>query len=97
MRVIYMEPGATYKILDIENKLSVLQQYVEGYIEICYLSADCCVICDEDGKCKELPMTFSYGHPYPVEFVGPLLIAGWNGVDFTDVPDHFIDICCSDT
>lgn len=90
-----MEPGSTPKVLDIENKLSVLQHYVGGYIETCYLSADCCVICDEDGKCKELPVTFTYGDSYPVEFVGPLLISGWNGVDFTDIPEPFINIFCS--
>lgn len=94
MNVIYMKPGADSKVLNIENKLSVLQHYVEGYIESCPIAPDCCVICDEDGRCKELPATWSCSvNGHHIDFVGPLLIAGWNGVDFTDVPETFIRLC----
>lgn len=85
MKVIYIEPGKFPVKRDIENKLEALQAAVGGYIETVMLTPDCVVICDEDGRIK--------GKEYNceicgIDFVGPVVVAGVDGEEFTDVPSR---------
>ena len=68
----------------IKNELEDLQKFVGGYIEVVptYFT-NVVVICDEEGRLKGKPYCcFISG----LEFVGPVLLAGVNNGEFTDVP-----------
>lgn len=87
MRVIKKEPGRRAQVVEIENDLKPLQEAVGGWIETYTLPNGLCVICDEEGLLKRLPYnTFFAGN----HFVGPILIVGVDGEDFTDVPDKYV-------
>ena len=83
MRAVAKKPGEHAEIIDIDNDLKALQEYVGGYIETFTFSTKACVICNEEGRIISLPynMTFA-GH----RFCGPILIVGVKGEEFTDCP-----------
>ena len=47
------------------------------------LATDACVICNEEGRCKDLEHNCKY---CGVDFVGTILILGIDGDKFTDCP-----------
>ncbi len=70
-------PYITY----ITNSLSAMQAAVGGYIEAVTLSADCVIICDEEGRLKGLP-----NNPSAVPgIVGDAFYVGYEGDEFTDL------------
>lgn len=83
MQVIYKAPGAPAEVRDIPNELSALQEAVGGYIETVSFAQDAVVICNEEGRLMGLPHNMRF---VGVDFVGPILIAGVDGEEFTDVP-----------
>ena len=78
------KPGEICEEIEIENTLEALQREVGGYIEIFPLSADCCVICNEEGKLQGLPYTCRIRGE---EFVGTILVVGIDGEEFCDAPE----------
>lgn len=83
MRVVAKKPGEPAEIIDIDNDLKALQEYVGGYIETFTFSTDACVICNEEGRILDLPYNVTFlGH----RFCGPILIVGVKGDEFTDCP-----------
>ena len=83
MKVIYKAPGCKPEIRDIPNTLEELQASVGGYIETYTFATDCCVICNEEGRLLGLPYNLSF---LGVDWVGPILIVGIDGEEFTDIP-----------
>lgn len=73
---------------EIENTLPALQQVVGGYIETVTLAADCCIICNEEGRLEGLPYNLTF---CGVSFVGPILVVGVDGDEFTGLDDRQID------
>lgn len=67
----------------IPNKLGVLQQLVGGYIESVTIAEDACIICNEEGYILGMPHNCEY---CGINFVGPILIVGVDGDEFTDAP-----------
>lgn len=91
MKAICKKPGEPAEVVDIENSLEALQEAVGGYLESFTFAADACVLCDEEGRWKGYPHnTVICG----VEFVGPILIVGVAGEDFTDLkaPERVLDM-----
>ena len=82
MHVIYKAPGCPPEPRDIPNTLEELQEAVGGYIETVTFATDACVICNEEGRLMGLPYNCEF---LGVGFVGPILIVGVNGEEFTDV------------
>lgn len=85
MRVLKKKPGQPWEAAEVENKLEALQAAVGGHLESVTLWADACVLCDEEGRYK------GYAHNTTVcgvEFVGPILIVGISGEDFTDLTEQ---------
>ena len=83
MRVVAKIPGEPAEIIEIDNDLKALQEYVGGYIETFTFSSDAVVICNEEGRILDLPYNVTFlGH----RFCGPILIVGIKGDDFTDCP-----------
>lgn len=82
MKAILKNPGERPKLIDIDNTLEALQDTVGGYIETITFASDACIICDEDGRHKGLPFNCKLCGQ---TFVGPVLIVGVDGDEFTDL------------
>ena len=83
MRAVAKQPGEPAEIIEIDNDLKALQEYVGGYIETFTISHNVTVICNEEGRILDLPYNVTFlGH----RFCGPILIVGVKGEEFTDCP-----------
>lgn len=84
MRILIKNPSDDgFRQIVVPNDLHVLQQLVDGYIETVTLATDACVICNEEGRLKDLEHNCKY---CGVDFVGTILIVGIDGDEFTDCP-----------
>ena len=84
MKIIYKAPGLPAEICDVPNTLEALQELVGGYIETVTVAADAAIICNEEGRLIGLePNCTLLG----VHFVGPIVVAGVAGEEFTDLPE----------
>ena len=82
MREIYKAPGCAPEPRDIPNTLEDLQATVGGYIETVTIASDAVIICNEEGRLHGLPHNCRV---FGVDFVGPILIAGVDEDEFTDL------------
>ena len=83
MTAIYKTPGEKPEVIDIPNTLEALQDKVGGHIECLPISTDACLICNEEGLLLGLPYNGVFlGRP----IVGPVLVVGVQGEEFTDIP-----------
>lgn len=82
MHVIYKAPGCRPEPRDIPNTLEELQATVGGYIETVALATDTAIICNEEGRLLGLPYNCRF---FGVDFVGPILVVGVDGDEFTDL------------
>lgn len=67
----------------IPNNLRVMQQLVDGPIEAVTIASDAVVICNEEGRLQGMEPNCNY---MGIDFVGPILIVGVDGEEFTDSP-----------
>ena len=82
MKVIYKAPGCAPEPRDIPNTLEELQAAVGGYIETVTFATDLAVICNEEGRVRGMAHNMKL---LGVDFVGPILIVGVAGDEFTDL------------
>ena len=82
MRAIYKKPGRAPEIVEIENALSTLQKLVGGYIEVFPMAPNADIICNEEGKLRDLPYNITRLGEH---FVGPILVVGVSGEEFCDL------------
>lgn len=89
IKAIIKAPGERYKAVRIVNELETFQTLVGGWIETVTLNNICgrplCVICNEEGRLMSMAPSAHIGG---VEFVGPVVVVGVDGDEFTDVPDY---------
>lgn len=85
MRVMSKEPGKGWKVAEIENTLEALQQGVGGKLEVVTLASDACILCNEEGRLLGMPYNTTI---CGASFVGPLLIVGTAGEDFSDLTER---------
>ena len=52
------------------------------------LAADCCIICNEEGRLEGLPYNLTF---CGVSFVGPILVVGIDGDEFSSLDKQQID------
>ena len=84
IRALIKEPGKVGRIEEIPNTLEDLQKLVGGYIETFTFASDAVVICNEEGRLKNLPYNCDF---CGVSFVGTIIFAGVDGEEFSDAPD----------
>lgn len=73
MKVLIVKPGKLPELKEIDNTLETLQEIVDGYIECIYPWKDTIVICNEEGKIRNLrPNRFIKGDI----IVGTFIIVG---------------------
>ena len=83
MKILKKEPGKGYYAKEIPNTLEAMQAEVGGYIETVTVDRTCCIVCDDEGRIKELPYNTTLGG---IEFYGPIFIVGTKNDGFCDVP-----------
>ena len=84
--VLIKEPGKKPRHVNIENSLQNLQKTVGGYIETVTLATDLVVICNEEGRLMGLPHCCRI---CGVDFVGPVVLCGVKGEEFSDLPGEW--------
>ena len=82
MKVVIKDPGQKPVVQDIENKLEVLQELVGGYIQMVYIDESTAMLCNEEGKRKELFPNFVMGNSV---IVGTVIFVGTDDEEFTDI------------
>lgn len=83
LKVIVKRPEDEYgHMIMIENTLETFQKLVNGHIEV-FSYKNVLVVCNEEGKLRGLEMNLILGREL---LVGNLVICGWNGEEFTDIP-----------
>lgn len=88
MRVIRKDPGEKPFIVEIPNTLAALQDAVGGYIEAVTFCEDVSIICNEEGRLLGLPHNCNF---LAAEFVGPILLVGVSGDEFSDLSDAAVE------
>ena len=68
----------------IENSLENLQGIVNGYIEAIPIRDDTVIICNSDGKIRD--MLFNFRLPWDDYIAGTAMVCGVSGDEFADVP-----------
>ena len=81
-------PGEIPHHVNISNSLEALQKNVEGYIETVTLAEDLVIICNEEGKIRDLPYNCTICGE---DLVGTILMVGVvtnedGEQDFADLP-----------
>ena len=82
--VLIKEPGKKPRRESIPNTLEALQKVVGGYIETVTFASDVVIICNEEGRLKNLPYNCNL---FGIPFVGTIIFAGVDGEGFADLPD----------
>lgn len=84
MRVLYKSQGDKgFREIVIPNDLHTMQQLVGGPIETVTIATDAVIICNEEGRLTGMASNCKF---LGVDFVGPLMIVGVDGEEFTDCP-----------
>lgn len=84
--------------IELENKLSVLQEQVDGYIEVFHFGRkDARSICDEEGRLKDKPLNFPATLMTDIMLYGTVLIVGIDpddpfAEDFCDCPEDLLAV-----
>ena len=93
IRVLVVEPGKDPEVRVIENSLEGIQQIVQGYIECVTLhdkaGENLVLICNEEGKIRNLPMNAMIPEIDDMIF-GTFLIAGTDRDEFASLTDEQI-------
>lgn len=84
MNVLRKLPNRPWERVEVDNTLEALQEQVGGYIETVTFRADACVLCNEEGAIHHLPYNTTICR---VDFLGPVLIVGVKGEEFTDLTE----------
>ena len=84
MRALYKAPtDDKFHQLNIPNDPHAIQELVGGYIETVTLATDACIICNEEGRLLGMAHNCKF---CGADFVGPILLVGVDGDEFTDCP-----------
>lgn len=88
IKVLIKDPGKKPRSVYISNTLENLQKTVGGYIETVTLASDLVIICNEEGRLKNLPYNC---HICGVDFVGTIILCGIEGENLADIPCNYAD------
>ena len=81
MKVWIKEPNDDAVLADIDNSLKAMQEIVGGYIECYSLSLTETVVCNEEGRIRDLPYNCYIEGEH---FYGTIFICGTAEEEFTD-------------
>lgn len=87
MRVLMKVPGKDPHTIVITKSLGLLQQLVDGPIEVHTLTDGLVMIVNEEGKLKNLEPNF-YVASLKDTILGTAIFCGEDGEDFADINEH---------
>ncbi len=87
MRVLFKDVGNPVRSMVIPNELGVMQQLVDGYIEIITLLDDLVIICNEEGRINGMKKNFRIDALNDFVF-GPALFVGADGEEFCSIKEE---------
>ena len=87
MRVLMKVPGKDPQTIVITKSLGLLQQLVDGPIEVHRLTDGLVMIVNEEGKLKGLEPNF-YVASLKDTILGTAIFCGEDGEDFADINEH---------
>ena len=88
IRVNIKKPGMQPVRQLIPNTLKALQIIVGGHIECVPFCSDAVILCNEEGKLKDLRYNVTM---FGMDFVGTLIFVGVSGEEFDDFPGGLND------
>lgn len=91
MRVLVKNPGKDPQTMVITNNLHLLQQLVDGPIEVHTLTDGLVMIVNEEGKLKNLEPNF-YVDRLKDTILGTAIFCGEDGEDFADIDEHDLTV-----
>lgn len=92
IKAIVKRVGEEYgHMTNVSNTLENLQKIVGGFIEVVPVATNTVIICNEEGKIRQLPTNIVLGSDGVVwdAICGDLIVVGIDGEEFTDVPISF--------
>ena len=87
MRVLFKDVGNPVRSMVIPNELGVMQQLVDGYIEIITLLDDLVIICNDEGRINGMKKNFRIDALNDFVF-GPALFVGADGEEFCSIKEE---------
>lgn len=94
MKVIGKIARKAPQVMEIPNELSVLQEFVEGYIEVVPLAGDVLLIVNEEGRLMNLPINFwlcTHDSKVIDCIRGNVLVVGRDGEEFCSLTEEQIE------
>lgn len=87
IRVLRVKPNAKPLPADIENTLEALQEAVGGFIETVFITHSLVIVCNEEGKLKQLPpnrtMFWKFkGETASDTICGDFIVCGFKNAEF---------------
>lgn len=83
IKAFIKRPGEAGHMSYISDTLKNLQNHVDGYIETVTMGHGVVLVCNEEGRINGMPYNC---HVMDVGFYGTILILGFKGDRFTDIP-----------
>lgn len=88
IKVFIKKPRQNAYLSYEENTLKAFQERVGGYIEAVTLAEDLCIICNEEGRIKQLEHNCNIAG---LDFYGTIMFVGVDGDEFTHVPMSYTE------
>lgn len=86
MEAIQLDNAGARKV-NIENTLEAMQRIVGGFIEsVTLMQGACAMLVNEEGLLLSMKPNILASHLAQQRIVGPAIVVGVNGDEFTDVP-----------
>ena len=86
IQALYVEPGKSPVVVEVQNELRSLQHAVQGLIELVPLDRKTLLICNEEGKLQGMQGNRRLENGSVI--AGPFLIVRDGGSDFASLTDH---------
>lgn len=92
LHVMIKEPGKVPEFRNVPDELKAFQDLVGGYIETVTIATDLLIVCNEECRILGMPYNCTVGG---YDFFGPIVIVGFSGDEFTDLPlsDYEMKLC----
>lgn len=88
IKVIIKRPEEPARVTNISDSLKNIQNTVDGPVEAVTIASDAVVICNEEGRIRNLPYNCSI---CGIDFVGTIIFVGIQDSKFTNFPLDFKD------
>ena len=90
LKIVLKKVGKEPEIMNIENTLEAKQELVGGLIQISSVTEEILLVCDEEGKLKNLPPNLLFDYDY---IAGDCFFIGddYDNADFKSLTDEQIE------